>query len=128
MPLNPAYASLNLAQAVLLVAYEWFRGGDATPAARLEEGRARPANKDELVGFFKHLERELDASGFLFVAEKRPSMVRNIRSMFQRAGLMEQEVRALRGNRHCLGRRAARAGRAGLGARHAECHGLGNSV
>ena len=97
VPLNPAYASLNLAQAVLLVAYEWFRAGDATPAALLEEGRARPANKDELVGFFKHLECELDASGFLFVAEKRPSMGRNIRSMFQRAGLMEQEVRALRG-------------------------------
>ena len=97
VPLNPAYASLNLAQAVLLVAYEWFRAGDATPAARLEEGRTRLANKDELVGFFEHLEHELDASGFLFVAEKRPSMVRNIRGMFQRAGLMEQEVRTLRG-------------------------------
>ena len=53
--------------------------------------------RDELMRFFEHLEAELDASGFLKPPEKRPTMIRNIRNMFQRAGLMEQEVRTLRG-------------------------------
>ena len=57
----------------------------------------RPATKEELVGLFEHLERELDQSGFLHVKEKQPVMVRNLRNMLQRAGLTEQEVRTFRG-------------------------------
>ncbi len=97
VPLNPVFASLNLAHAVLLVSYEWFQAGDDTPEEVSSAGRSRPATKAELVGLFEHLEAELDTCGFLHVAEKRPTMVRNIRNIFQRAGLTEQEVAALRG-------------------------------
>ena len=57
----------------------------------------RGATKAELEGLFGQLESELDACGFLYVQEKRPIMVRNLRNLFQRAGLTEQEVRTLRG-------------------------------
>ena len=97
VPVNPAFASLNLAQCVLLMSYEWFKSGDDTEGERIEYLQTRPAKKEELVGFFEHLEGELDRFGFLKPPEKRPSMVRNLRNMFQRAGLTEQEVRTLRG-------------------------------
>ena len=103
VPVNPDYASLNLAQCVLLVAYEWFQAGlDATPPAKMTRGAEAPASKDKLIGFFDHLERELDECGFLRVAEKRPTMVRNIRNMFQRAGLTGQEIQTLHGIVHEL--------------------------
>ncbi len=101
-PLNPAYSSLNLAQAVLLMAYEWYQEGSETPERQVVEGATGPASKADMMGLFEHLETELDACGFLRVPEKRPSMVRNIRTVFQRAGLMEQEVRMLRGIITCL--------------------------
>jgi len=96
-PLNPRFAPLNLAQAVLLVGYEWFQAGDRAPETRMTMEATRPATKAELLGLFEHLERELDESGFLHVKEKRPIMVRNLRNLLQRAGLTEQEVRTLRG-------------------------------
>ena len=96
VPCNPGFASLNLAMAVLLVAYEWFKAGEA-PAPSSPRPRARAASKAELLGLFTQLEAELDACGFLRVAEKRPSVVRNLRNLFQRARLTEQEVRTLRG-------------------------------
>lgn len=97
VPLNPGFASLNLAQAVLLVGYEWFQAGDATPPRELVVNNTRPAEKAELMNFFDHLERELDACGFLRNQEKRPGMVRNIRNLFQRAYLTRQEIRTLHG-------------------------------
>ncbi len=97
VPLNPGFASLNLAQAVLLVGYEWFQAADATPASQLVTNETRPATKAELLNFFVQLEKRLIDSGFLRNAEKRPSMVRNIRNLFQRAGLTHQEVRTLHG-------------------------------
>ncbi len=103
-PLNPAFSSLNLGHAVLIVTYEWYQSADETPPAQLPEGRTRPATKDELVNFFERLESALDNCGFLHVLEKRPIMVRNIRSIFQRANLMEQEVRTLHGIVSCLTR------------------------
>lgn len=106
-PLNPAFSSLNLGHAVLMVTYEWYQSGDATPAEQLPEGRTRPATKGELVNFFERLESALDDCGFLHVVEKRPIMVRNIRNIFQRANLMEQEVRTLHGIVSCLTRRSS---------------------
>ncbi len=98
VPLNPAFTSLNLAQCVLLIGYEWFLAADATPGTTLTMPSAtRGATKAELEGLFGQLESELDACGFLYVQEKRPIMVRNLRNLFQRAGLTEQEVRTLRG-------------------------------
>ncbi|MEE8246415.1 MAG: RNA methyltransferase, partial [Alphaproteobacteria bacterium] len=97
VPLNPAFSSLNLAQAVLLIGYEWFLGGDASPATALKDGTTRPATRDELEGFLRQLEEALGASGFLRPPEKGPRTVRNLRNIFTRAGLMEQEVQTLRG-------------------------------
>ena len=56
-----------------------------------------PASKDRLIRFFEHLEEELDRAGFMRDPEKRPSMVRNLRNLFQRAGCTEQELRTLHG-------------------------------
>ena len=97
--LNPAYRSLNLAQAVLLVAYEWF--ALSHDAAIVEENiirnGAQAASKADVIGFFEHLETALIESGFLGLPEKRPIMRRNIRNIFLRAGLLDHEVRTLRG-------------------------------
>jgi tRNA/rRNA methyltransferase len=102
VPLNPAFASLNLAQAVLIVAYEWRLAADTTPAKHvptLQEhgGPTELATQDDILLLFEHLERELDESGYLFPPDKRPTMVRNLRSIFLRANLTEPEVRSLRG-------------------------------
>jgi tRNA/rRNA methyltransferase len=97
VPLNPAFSSLNLAQAVLLIGYEWFTAGDDTPPSQLVTGHSLPARKERLVAFFEHLEEELDRNGFMRNAEKRPSMVRNLRNLFQRAACTEQELRTLHG-------------------------------
>lgn len=98
VPLNPAFSSLNLAQAVLLMGYEWFQSAVVQPDESFEVRLdTRPATKDELVGMFEHLERELDDCGFLGLPDKRPGMVRNLRNMFQRARMTEQEVRTFRG-------------------------------
>ena len=92
------FASINLGQAVLLSAYEWFRAGDTTPPARLEHGPIhRKPTRDELFDLFDHLERELKDSGFLFPPEKRDAMVRAIRATIHRARLTYQEVQTLRG-------------------------------
>ena len=97
VPLNPAFASLNLAQAVFVVGYEWLIAGSGVPARELSLGATRPATKAELIGLFERLEAALDARGFLYPVEKRPTMVRNLRNLFQRAALTEQEVRTLHG-------------------------------
>jgi len=97
-PLNPGFSSLNLAQAVLLVGYEWFQLGVDVAERQVVHPTGRvPATKQELLHLFEHLERELVACGFMHSEEKRPVMVRNLRNMFQRAELTDQEVRTLRG-------------------------------
>ena len=96
-PLTPGFTSLNLSQAVFLLAYEWYKLADQTPANELRMKGTRPATNEEMLGLFEHLESELDNHGFLRVREKRPVMVRNIRNVFQRANMTEQEVRTFRG-------------------------------
>lgn len=99
VPTNAAFSSINLAQSVLLLGYEWhMAGGAEAPQEILRKGWGSvPATQDQLIGFYEHLEGELDNSGFLRVVEKRPRMVRNIRNIFNRIGLTDQEVRTLRG-------------------------------
>jgi len=63
----------------------------------MDRGGAAPATKAELVNFFEHLEQELDRADFFRVQEKRPTMVRALRNLFQRAHPTEQEVRSLHG-------------------------------
>jgi len=93
------FASLNLGQAVLLLCYEWFRAGDASPRARIEHHGPmhRKPTRKELVDLFDHLERELLASGFLYPPDKVDAMVRAIRATLHRARLTYQEVQTLRG-------------------------------
>ena len=97
VPLNPAFSSLNLAQAVLLVGHTWFLAADRTEPRKLETGTGRPASKAEIVNFFERLEAALDETGFLFPPEKRPTMVRNLRNLFHRIAPTEGEVNALHG-------------------------------
>lgn len=98
VPLNPEFTSLNLAQAVLLIGYEWFKWADKTPTHELMMPEdTRPAEREEVLMMMEHLESELDARGFLRPPEKRPIMVRNIRNVFWRAGFTEKEVRTFRG-------------------------------
>jgi tRNA/rRNA methyltransferase len=109
-PVNPQFASLNIAQAVLLLGYEWFKQREVTSLGRVtrfeklageglgwREDATRPATKQELIGFFEHLEGALDAVGFFWPPEKRPSSVRNLRNIFHRLQATEQDVRTLRG-------------------------------
>lgn len=108
IPVNTRFASLNLAQATLLMGYEWIRSGSLATLGRvttyetpLSEGLdmrgAAPASREHLNGFFEHLEGELDRLGFFNPSHKRPSVVQNLRTMFLRMGATEQEVRTLRG-------------------------------
>jgi tRNA/rRNA methyltransferase len=97
VPLNPQFASLNLAQAVLLVGYEWFQTGELPPDRMLHTGQTRPATVGELTNLFDHLERELDDTGFFTSPDKRPSMIRTLRNLFERMGMTEQEVRTFHG-------------------------------
>jgi tRNA/rRNA methyltransferase len=108
IPVNSRFASLNLAQAVLLLGYAWMRESGTASLGRvttyespistgLNLGTDRVATKEELSGLLNHLESELDRLGFFNPIEKRPSVVQNVRTMFTRMALTEQEVRSLRG-------------------------------
>ncbi|MGB0342518.1 MAG: RNA methyltransferase [Parvibaculales bacterium] len=97
VPLNPEFSSLNLAQAVLLLGYEWFQLGDDTAARSSPMPDTRPATRGEIHAMFAHFEAALDGAGFLAPPEKKPAMARNLRNMFHRAGLTEQDVRTFRG-------------------------------
>jgi tRNA/rRNA methyltransferase len=97
VPMNPEHSSLNLAQAVLVVGYEWFQAGYDGPAVVTTYNNTQPVTKELLQELFDHLERELILCGFLRNDDKRPSMIVNIRNMLQRAELTVQEVRTLHG-------------------------------
>lgn len=99
VPTNPFFSSLNLAQSVLLMGYEWqMAGGVEVPKEIRRKGRgAALASQGEVIAFYEHLEDEIDKAGFLRVKEKRSRMVRNIRNIFSRVKMTEQEVRTLRG-------------------------------
>jgi TrmH family RNA methyltransferase len=96
-PLNPAFMSLNLAQAVMVMAYEWWTAGDDTAARTLMTNETRVATKGRLDNFLTHLVDQLDACGFLRNLPKRAGMVRNLRHFFQRGEVTEQELRTLHG-------------------------------
>ena len=92
------FASLNLGQAAMLLAYEWFRAGDRTPPARIEHGPLhRKPTREEMLQMFAHLESELRDSGFLFPPDKAGAMIRATRAMLHRARLTYAEVQTIRG-------------------------------
>jgi tRNA/rRNA methyltransferase len=96
IPVNPDFASLNLAQGVLLIGYCWWRSRMEIEERRFESG-SRPANKAEIENLFLRLEESLEAGGFYTTEAQRPTMVRNMRNMLQRAQMTEQEVRTFHG-------------------------------
>jgi tRNA/rRNA methyltransferase len=96
-PVNPAFASLNLAQAVLLTGYEWLRASTQAKAPFSLVERSPAAPREMVLSFFDYLEGELERRGFFRPLGKQPVMRRNLRNMFHRMQLTEQDVRSLRG-------------------------------
>jgi tRNA/rRNA methyltransferase len=96
-PVNPGFASLNLAQAVLLMGYEWFKlaTGGALPFEMPE--RSEPASQHQMQAFFENLVRELDRVEFLRPAEKRDTMLVNLRNIFTRMNPTKQDMHTLHG-------------------------------
>ena len=116
-PVNPDFASLNIAQAVLLMAYEWMASGLAeggfptrNPIPALDR---EPAGKAHLLGFFEHLEAALDEAGYYKSPELKVSMQEKLRALFQRPGFTKMEVDVLHGIVSALERRHAREANAG---------------
>ncbi len=97
VPLNPEFSSLNLAQTVLLIGYEWYQALDATPPQQLRTGHSRPATHQEYMNFYRRLEQALDERGFFVAENMRPAMTRSLQSMLQRAEMTEQEIRTWHG-------------------------------
>jgi tRNA/rRNA methyltransferase len=95
IPANPAFSSFNLAQAVLLLCYEWHVATKPAPAERLPESPL--ATQAEMDGLLQRLEAALTAKGFFTTEAMRPTMARNIRHTLQRAAMTEQEVRTWHG-------------------------------
>jgi tRNA/rRNA methyltransferase len=110
-PLNPAHMSLNLGQAVMILAYEWWTAAEPTPPRQLQTHATQVATKGQLEGFLGRLVAELDASGFLDNLPKRAGMVRNLRHWFERGEVTEQELRTLHGVVTELSRGRMRRGR-----------------
>ena len=96
-PVNPAFASLNLAQAVAIVAYEWFKlaCGGALPFAMPKKSPA--AGKEQVQAFFANLERELDQIEYFRPLEKRATMLVNLRNIFARMQPTQQDIQTLHG-------------------------------
>lgn len=103
VPLNPAFSSLNLAQAVVIMAYEWYQtqGGsssETSPVSKPKLSDTDPlATKEEIHGLVIHLDDELKKAGYYRTAHKRPLMLQNLSNLFHRFSMTRQEVRTLRG-------------------------------
>lgn len=96
-PVNPAFASLNLAQSVLLMGYEWFKHASANALPFAMRERSPRAGHQQLQAFFDRLERELDKVEFFRPAERRETMIVNLRNIFLRMELTQQDLRTLNG-------------------------------
>jgi tRNA/rRNA methyltransferase len=108
LPVEPAFASLNIAQAVLILAYEWRRQSGLAETLPFGSGLADVAPRGELVGLFEHLEGVLDQSGFFTSPEKRPTVIDNLRTALTRGNFSSQEIRTLRGVISSIDRRHER--------------------
>ncbi len=99
IPTSEDFDSLNLSQAVLLIAYEFFQTHlpDSFVEVSLSGKRSSFATQMEVEGFLKHLEEELDTANFWRVSEKKPDMLQNVRNIFNRIQLTQQETQTLRG-------------------------------
>ena len=96
-PVDPAHASINVSQAVLLVAYEWFSAAHGSVPAFAEKEQGPPAPRAMVHSFFDFIEAELDKAGFFVPVQKRSLMQRNFRNILHRLAMTDQDVRTLRG-------------------------------
>ncbi len=96
-PVNPAFQSLNLAQAVNVFAFIWAQSGSVNVPDIFDDVRSDVAPREDLTRMFEHLEDELDKAGFFYPAAKKALMQQNIRAPLTRAQMSEQEVRTFRG-------------------------------
>ncbi|MEM9420927.1 MAG: RNA methyltransferase [Pseudomonadota bacterium] len=96
IPVNPAFSSLNLAQAVLLLAYEWSQAGERDPLFTSPYDAA-PAPRAAQEGMVEHLFEALDRVGYFYPEARRLTLERNIRTLFTNAKLTEPETRLFRG-------------------------------
>lgn len=97
-PVNPAFASLNIAQAVLLMSYDWMKSGmDDLEETRFQPIEQNPSTKEQVLGMFEHIEEALDARGYFHPPEKKPKMIDNLRAVLSRRAFSEQEISVFRG-------------------------------
>src|SRR5215471_11702279 len=96
-PVNPGFASLNLAQAVLLVGYEWFKLMTSGALPHTMPERSERASQHQIQAFFENMVRELDRVEFLRPAEKRDTMLVNLRNIFTRMEPTKQDMHTLHG-------------------------------
>lgn len=108
VPINPEFGSLNLAQAVILVAYEWSKGENLAQPSLVDLDP--PADQAELEGLIGQLDAMLDQAGFFFPPDRVPSTRRTIRGLLTKPGWSAQEVRTLRGILSAIDRPRPRRG------------------
>lgn len=97
VPVNPDFPSLNLAQCVLLLGYEWKRQKADVPAQVMEMARTEFASGIEVQKLGDHFEERLEAAGFFYPPAKVPGMKQSLRSMWARLGLTKAEVQTFHG-------------------------------
>jgi tRNA/rRNA methyltransferase len=97
VPVNPDFASLNLAQCVLLMGYEWRRQTEVAQAVVMEMGRTEFASALEVEKLGDHFEERLEAAGFFFPEAKVAGMKASLRNMWSRLGLTRAEVQTFHG-------------------------------
>jgi tRNA/rRNA methyltransferase len=95
VPINPEFGSLNLAQAVILVAYEWSKHVSLAQPTDVDLPEVAP--QEELDGMIGQLDAMLDAAGFYFPPDRVPTTRRTLRTLLTKPGWSSQEVRTLRG-------------------------------
>ena len=97
VPVNPDFASLNLGQSALLLAYEWGRQKSEVPPEVMGLGRTEFASREEVERLGDHFEERLEAAGFFFPPTKAEGMKQNLRNMWGRLGLTRAEVQTFHG-------------------------------
>ena len=97
VPVNPDFPSLNLAQCVLLMAYEWRRAQGQVELARMELAKTQWADAIEVEKLAQHYEERLEDAGFFFPEAKAPGMKVNLRNMWSRFSLTRADVQMLHG-------------------------------
>ncbi len=97
IPLHAGFTSLNIAQAVLLVCYEWFTADDVTTPRQFLTGESAVASADEIGTLVARLENEMDKGGFFRAPDMRPTLVRNLNALFARTRMTSQEASTFHG-------------------------------